>query len=282
MKRILFGALILMLSLPATAGGRAEVRKTIEASMLVTGTILVGPRGQVEEFVIDQPEKIERGVLNLVKSNIGQWTFEPPSLDGAPVALRNKMSMRVIGNKLENGDFAFRLGGVNFSPFKVEEGTEVSSIKLTPPRYPVGAARAGAGATVYLAIKVGKDGRVQDVAAEQVNLQYLANESVMQQARKVFTDASIKAAEQWKFTPPLKGEDADEPYWTVRVPVDYVIGGPKAAYGQWEAYVPGPRQPIPWDGLRDMPSFSPDTMVADGSVYQVGNGLRLLTPLEGG
>lgn len=282
MKRILLGMFALAVSFPAMAAGPAAVRKTIEASMLVTGSILVGPGGQVEEFAIDQPEEIERGVLNLVKSNIGQWTFESPLLDGAPVAMRNKMSMRVIGNKLENGDFAFRLGGVSFSPFKVEEGTEVSSTRLTPPRYPAGAARAGAGATVYLAIKVGKDGKVQDVAAEQVNLQYLANESVMAQARKVFTDASIKAAEQWKFTPPAKGEDVDEPYWTVRVPVDYVIGGRKAGYGEWEAYVPGPRQPIPWEGLRDMPSFSPDTMVADGSVYQTGKGLRLLTPLQGG
>ena len=100
--------------------------------------------------------------------------------------------------------------------------------------------------------------------------------------RKVFTDASIKAAEQWKFTPPAKGEDVDESYWTVRVPVDYIIGGRKAGYGEWEAYVPGPRQSIPWEGLRDMPSFSPDTMVADGSVYQTGKGLRLLTPLQGG
>lgn len=282
MKRILLGAVFLLLCSPAMAAERADLRKNVEASMLVTGNLLVGPQGQVEDFAIDQPKKIERGVLNLVEANIKLWKFEPPLRDGAPVAIRNKMSVLVVGNKLENGDFAFRVGGVSFSPFEQAEGTAVSSTRMNPPRYPIGAARAGAGATVYLAVKVGRDGKAQDVAAEQVNLRYVAPENIMQQLRKMFGDAAIAAARQWKFTTPVKGEDANEPHWTVRVPCDFVVNGPSPRYGRWEAYVPGPRHPIPWEGLRDMPSFSPDTMVADGSVYQAGKGLRLLTPLQGG
>ncbi|MET1161809.1 MAG: energy transducer TonB [Pseudoxanthomonas sp.] len=283
MKRILLGVLVLALWFPALAGGRGEVRKTIEASMLVTGSILVGAQGQVTEFSIDQPEKIERGVLELVNGNVRQWRFEPPVLEGKPTAMRNKMSVRIIGSKRETGDFAFRLGGVSFQPLEVEEGTRIGSKKLPPPRYPLDAARAGAGGTVYLIVKVGRDGSVQDVATEQVNLQYLANESIMKQTRKLFEDASLKAAKQWTFTTPVKGEDADEAFWTVRVPVSFAMGTePPAAYGQWQAYVPGPRQKVSWDGLRDLPGFSPDTMVADGSVYQTGKGLRLQTPLQGG
>lgn len=281
MKRILLGVLGLALSLSAVASGRLEARKSVEASMLVTGTILVGPQGQVQEFAIDQSEKIERGVLNLVNGNIETWTFEPPSINGVKIAMRNKMSMLVIGKKLENGDFAFRLGGVNFAPIEEEEGTSVHSKKLTPPRYPVGAARAGIEATVYLIVKIGRDGRVEDAAAEQVNLQYLGNENTMRIARELFTDSSIKAAKEWVFTPPVKGEDADDAYWTARVPVDFKMDAWKPKYGKWQAYVPGPRQEVRWDGLRDLPGFSPDALAADGSVYQTGNGLRLLTSLQG-
>jgi hypothetical protein len=283
MKRILLGVLVMVLSLSATAAGPGAVRKTIESSMLLTGTILVGSQGQVTEYAIDQPEKVAKGVLDFVNANVGRWTFEPTLLDGKPVSVRNKMSLRIVANKQENGDIAVHLGGVNFLPFVVEEGTQVSSTRKSPPKYPIGAARAGATGTVYLVVKVGRDGKVEDVVAEQVNLEFVATENIMEQARKVFADASIQAARQWKYIPPVKGEDVDAPYWSVRVPVQYSMGGSKKRqYGQWESYVPGPRQQIPWKGLRDLPSFSPDTMVAGGDGYQTGKGLRLLTPLQGG
>lgn len=283
MKRILLGALALVLSFPALAAGPAAVRKTIESSMLLTGTIVVGPEGQVAEYAIDQPEKIAKGVLDFVNGNVGQWNFEPTLLDGRPVSVRNKMNIRVIAQKQENGDFVIRLGGASFLPFKLEEGMQVSSAKMTPPRYPIGAARAGATGTVYLIVKVGRDGNVHEVFAEQVNLEFVATENIMEQAREIFTKASLQAAKQWKFAPPVKGEEVDAPYWIVRVPVDYSMGPLKARkYGEWESYVPGPRQRAPWENLRDLPGFSPDTMVAGGGVYQVGKGLRLLTPLQGG
>jgi hypothetical protein len=283
MKRILLGVLVMVLSLSATAAGPGAVRKTIESSMLLTGTILVGSQGQVTEYAIDQPEKVAKGVLDFVNANVGRWTFEPTLLDDKPVSVRNKMSLRIVANKQENGDIAVHLGGVNFLPFVVEEGTQVSSTRKSPPKYPIGAARAGATGTVYLVVKVGRDGKVEDVVAEQVNLEFVATENIMEQARKVFADASVQAARQWKYIPPVKGEDVDAPYWSVRVPVQYSMGGSKKRqYGQWESYVPGPRQQIPWKGLRDLPSFSPDTMVAGGDGYQTGKGLRLLTPLQGG
>ena len=283
MKRVLLGVLAMALSFSAMAAGRGEVRKTVESSMLLTGTIVVGPEGQVTEYAIDQPEKVAKGVLDFVKGNVSRWTFEPTLLDGKSVSVRNKMSLRIVANKQENGDVAVRLGGVNFLPLKVEEGAQVSSIRKSPPKYPIGAARAGATGTVYLIVKVGRDGKVEDVIAEQVNLEFVATENVMEQARKIFADASIQAARQWKYIPPVKGEDVDAPYWSVRIPIQYSMGdSKKRQYGQWESYVPGPRQQVPWEGLRDFPSFSPDTMVANGDAYQTGKGLRLLTPLQGG
>lgn len=283
MKRILVGVLALVLSLQAWAAGPASVRDNVEVSTLLTGSIVVGPEGQVAEYAIDQPEKIGSGILDLVKANVGRWAFQPTLMDGTPVRVRNKMHIRIIANPREGGDFAVRLGGVGFFPFKEEEGGQLASLKMTPPRYPVSAARAGAGATVYLALKVGRDGSVQDVIAEQVNLPFVSAENTMKHIRKVFADASIQAARQWKFAPPVKGDDVHAAYWTLRVPVDYAMGSSKKdlQYGEWEAYVPGPRLPVPWEDLRDLPSFAPDSMVANGDFYQTGKGVRLLTPLQG-
>ena len=103
----------------------------------------------------------------------------------------------------------------------------------------------------------------------------------MRQFRDRFARAAVGAAEKWTFKPPSRGEAASQPYWVVRVPVDFNVGG-KRRYGQWEAYVPGPRERVSWSRDEDRPGFSLDTL-ADGGVHMAGDtrGPKLLTPLGG-
>lgn len=286
MKRILVGCFMWLLALPLAAGnGPGAVRKQVEASMLLTGTILVGPEGQVVEHSIDQPDKVPRQMLDFVGQSVEEWKFEPTLLEGKPVSVRNKMSVRLIARKTEDGKFKAYIGGVDFQPFSPQtaEGTEIASQTMTPPSFPMSAAEAGIQGTVYLVIRVGRNGRVEDLVPEQVNLKIVASESKMRYWREVFARSAMKTAQQWVFTPPAKGENADLPFWSVRVPVDYKFyGEAEKKYGEWDAYVPGPRQEIPWKNWSDLPGFSPDALVA-GGVQQVGGngGLRLLTPLSG-
>ena len=68
-------------------------------------------------------------------------------------------------------------------------------------------------------------------------------------------------------------------YWVVRVPVVFSLDGArdaKTAYGRWEAYVPGPRNPNPWKQGDEGSAFSPDALVP-GQAYLAGSGLKLLT-----
>lgn len=283
MRKIGMLLLLALLPLLASAGhGPGAVRKQIESSMLVTGTIMIGPAGEVVECALDQPDKLPEGVRKFVEGNAARWEFEPVRFDGKPVSARNKMSVRVVARKLEaKGSYEIRLQGASFQPMRVEEGAEVASRQMQPPKYPMTAARAGVMGTVYLVARVGRDGRVADVFPEQVNLKVVASENAMQAWRKVLADSAMRAAKDWEFTPPSKGEHASDEYWSVRVPVDYAFDDTKhAAYGEWEAYVPGPRASIPWQDLRDLPGYSPDTQIA-GSVQMVGGegGLKLLTPL---
>lgn len=48
---------------------------------------------------------------------------------------------------------------------------------MQPPAYPVNAFRGGATGVVYLLLKIGRAGKVEDVVAEQVNLTALVPES---------------------------------------------------------------------------------------------------------
>ena len=116
---------------------------------------------------------------------------------------------------------------------------------------------------------------------EQVNLGFVADERMMRQVREEFSKSALIAAKRWTFKPPTEGTEADAPFWQVRVPVDYKMFGQKTpGYGEWQVYVPGPRQHAPWMEAEQGDADSPDAMIA-GGIYEIGKGRRLLTPLSG-
>jgi len=264
----------------AMAGGSAEIRKQVEASTLVTGMIDIEPDGSVSAHVLDHPEKLPEAVSSLIGRASPGWRFEPILVDGKPIRARTRMSVRVVARKLEDGRVAMRIGSAVFG--EEIEGEYVRPGKLQAPRYPSGAARAGVTGTVYLVLRIGRSGAVEQVHAEQVNLGAVArNEAEMTRWRDMFVEASVPTAKRWKFGPPTTGPHVNDPFWSVRVPIDYLLPGQKRPeYGQWEAYVPGPRQRIPWHGASEDNASAPDALAA-GGVYQVGAGRRLLTPLDG-
>ena len=148
---------------------------------------------------------------------------------------------------------------------------------MTPPRYPQAAAQAGVGGTVYLVLRVGLDGAVQDVAVEQANLRILASEHALTRWRNLLGGAAMDRAKHWRFAVPTKGAEAERPWWVVRVPVDFVAPRytqPKEF--EWQAYIPGPRPLIPWV---DPASRSRGDALAAGGIYTEQDSLELLTPL---
>lgn len=91
-----------------------------------------------------------------------------------------------------------------------EAQVQEDSRRLTPPRYPADAVRAGTSGKVVLRILVGADGGVRDLVVE---------ESVPE---GVFDASTIEAARQWQFTPAM--EDGRPVEGWVRVPVEYEWG----------------------------------------------------------
>jgi hypothetical protein len=270
---------LLLFSAWAHAQGAGAVRKQLEASLMVDGEITVDEKGAVAEYSLKDPDKLPPGVETFIRNNLAQWTFEPPTVEGRPVRLRNNMTLMLVAKKVDDDNFLMRVQATSFYPQSTEEGYEIASRKMEPPRYPRPAAKGGAQGTVYLIVKVGRDGRVQDVVAEQVNLRVVTTENMMGKLRDMFADASISAARKWEFTPPARGDDVDAEYWSVRVPVDFNMGTSSPRYGRWIGYIPGPRQKAPWVDS-DLADSSPEAMAA-GQPRQLGKeGLRLLTPLS--
>jgi len=281
--------IVLLASGFAGARGPAAVRKQVEASMLVTGSIQVDGEGKVAGFSLDQKEKIPVGVVNMLDKALPTWRFEPVLVAGRPADVTTNMSVRLVAKKLDDGDYSVSIRSAGFGDrvdrnpkmVKSEGKSKVENsctASLRPPRYPDIAARSGVASSVYLLLKTDRDGRVLDAMAEQVNLKVVSDENSMTRWRKVFTDTSLAQARKWCI-PPSSEDLADDAFLVVRVPVIFHLDA-LPRYGQWDAYVPGPRQANPWQEDEEGVAFSPDTLLP-GRAYLAGSGLKLLTDPSG-
>lgn len=282
--------LLALFAASAFAQSPGEIRKQAEASMLVTGNVLIEPDGSVSGWEIDQKEKLPPYVVGLVDGSASAWKFEPVVIDGKPRKAKARMSLRVVLNQLDSGDYrlAIRNGyfGQNAMTSEERRATmltdRVRSLDMRPPGFPMQASEKGVQGTVYLVLRINRQGTVEDVLAEQVNLKATGSAREMRRMRSILAAPAVAAARRWVFQVPTTGEEAGKEYWSVRVPVKYAFTDVREAdYGQWEAYMPGPKQEIPW--LQDDPDAAqgPDAMIA-GGVYMVGEGMKLLTPLQQG
>src|SRR3546814_21197835 len=90
---------LLALVATATAGIRRmapeTVRKQVEVTMLLTGTIDIEHDGSVSGYALDQPEKVPDYVASLLDRRVDDWKFEPTVHDGRAGAVRSTMTVRL-------------------------------------------------------------------------------------------------------------------------------------------------------------------------------------------
>ncbi|PJJ96735.1 protein tonB [Lysobacteraceae bacterium NML91-0213] len=285
MIRTLVAALLAasLLALPTSALSQTarQARQEVEASMVVTGIVDIDPQGEVTAHVVDQPEKLPDYVVELVDRAVPAFRFEPLLADGSPASGQAKMSLRLVATQAGDGSMNVAIRSAHFGEtYSETDATSVRSKHLRPPQYPSSVLMAGGTGTVYLVVKVGRDGRVEDVAAEQVNLTVVGTARAMESVREALTRASISGARRWNFIPPSEGPQAERDHWVVRVPVKFHIDGRReAGYGEWASYHPGPRTRPDWAAPTPA-SFSPDLLLANSLTPETSR-FRLLTPLDG-
>ena len=290
MKLWLLGLCCLVLSSAALAAGPSAVRKSVQASMLVTGTIDVAPDGSVARYALDHPEKLSPQVIGLLDKTLSVWKFEPVVEDGKPVAAKALMGVRIVAKPLEDGNYSISIAGAWFgNGTKGEKDVSQDTItykRRVQPTYPHDAERARVAGTVYVLEKVNRDGTVGDAVAEQVDLRVIASNGQLEAWRRVLADAALRALKQETFNPPTSGKAVDQPYWLARIPVIFDLSGPSTPaavaperYGQWQPYVPGPVQEPAWADKNQL-AGSADALPQGGSLL-ANTSLHLRTPLDG-
>lgn len=275
-------ALVLATTLGGASAGNARgVRKAVESSMLVTGSVTIRPDGTVQSHELDPKLALTPDIQTLVGNAARRWTFEPVKVDGKAVTARVPMSLRLVAKPAgQEGRYNVGVGSVRFG--WVDASTAGSIKTMLPPSYPKSALQMGGKGTVYLLVRVDDAGRVLDAEVEQVNLRVVGTTHQMETLRKDFGQACVRAVRKWTFTPPTAGPDAGAATWVGRVPIDFVLSDEKRAVpGQWDTYVRGPRKTdIPWAEAQLRAAGSPDAL-PEGGVYPLGNGARLLDPEAG-
>jgi len=281
MKRLFVGLSALAIAGLASAEGPGAVRKRVEASMVISGHVTVAPDGSVKSYEIDKQDKIPAEVLTLVQNATYEWRFEPVVRDGHPVAATAPMSLRIVARheSPDSDTFVARVAGATFGD-DAQEAEQISYAEHSAPGYPRSAIDDHVEGTVVLLMKVGHDGKVVDVTAEQVNLGVVGSDPDLRVWRKALANPSVKAARDWTFNIPSHGPHANDPFYVVRAPIQFRLNRKDAAdaYGQWTAYVPGPKETASWATDNRKDSGSTDAL-PDGQLSLVGTGLKLLTPL---
>lgn len=272
--------LLALLAVPvsAMAQGAHGMRKQVQASMLVTGTIDIGRDGQVEGHALDQPGKLPEHVTRLLARAVPSLRFAPVLVDGVAVPARSRMSLRLLATPTGDGSMTIALQSAHFGEAPAPGGDaagDVVAIDMRPPSYPRDIVYSGGKGIVYVLLRLDTDGTVADAAVEQVNLTTIGNALEMHEIRSALAKATLGAARRWTFRLPASG-----PVPFVRVPVQYGFHGDvEPPYGSWVGYHPGPRTRPDWAPPEE-PGFSPDALAA-GGIHAATSTLQLLTPLGG-
>jgi hypothetical protein len=284
MRRYLFTGMVcfflgLTPALSKNTERQPEGRAAIESSLTLQGEIEINSKGEVQKVSLSQKDKIAPDIAAFVERRVSTWKFQPVLLDGAPVAASSKMSVFLTAKKNPEGGHKVFITSANFDNSK--PGEVVSGNYLSPPKFPRDAAYSGVYGTVYVAVQVGRDGKVQQAAVQRVDMKVLASPSVARKFRSILAKTSVDKAKTWTFHPPTSGKSVNDPYWTLFVPVEFMnpnANEPLRTYGEWNTYVRGPAEIIPWPV-----SPSEDkklSALSAGSIYQVGSGLKLISPLD--
>lgn len=274
-------ALAVLVAMPAMGQSEEQMLRQAELSMVVTGHVDIAPDGSVSSHGIRRRDQLPDYVVAMVDEAAATWRFEPIEEDGVPVKARARMSLRLVGQAIDGGDeFAIRIANGSFGGHDRSDTGRVVGLRVTPPRYPDEMLRQGSEGTVYLLLKIGRNGRVQDLAVERVNLGNFAGEREMEQRRRIFATSAERAARRWVYRTPSTGPYVDRDSWVVRVPVVYELaraGRQSQDESVWSVYIPGPTQQVPEWGKR---SGGSDAALA-GVVQMVDSERTLLSPLQG-
>lgn len=202
MKRWTLLGIALSLACVAGTAGAEDVRKTAEASMLVTGSVEVNPDGSLHGYTLDHPEKLPPEVLGVIGKSMPTWEFK---LSGPTrQVVKASMNLRVVAKPAGDGQYMVTVAGTSFGDAG-ENTPKITSKDRIHPVYPRMAIESRVSGTVYLLMRIGRDGTVQDAIAEQVNLEQYATPIAMEKFRAALARPRLRRPGAGRTTSPPAG-----------------------------------------------------------------------------
>ncbi len=278
--RIVVLLLALLVALPAFAAGPGGVRKKVEASMQVTGQVVIAPEGNLQSYALDQPELLPAEVKSLLAKYLPACEFSVVTASGKPETVTSRMSLQVLARQDSEGGFTLTVNASQFADPDAPQ--EIKAVDMAPPNYPMDAARMGFSGTVYVVLRLNPDGTVAQAHAEQVNMTVVASDNVLRTGRRLLEKAALVKARDWRFQI-MSARLAEAGPVDVRVPVDFTFSPESASgeskYGKWQGYVPGPYAAIPWrPQATDGQGLG---ALAAGGLYPLDSRIKLKNPPAG-
>lgn len=263
---------LLLLSLSLVASTAAAEKPVPEYELTATGKIEIGPDGAVHHVELD--DGLPKAVKQLIDANVATWKFEPVRVDGRAVIASTRLTLEIDAHPTGKDEYRLEVGAVRF-------GTPQSRGKITPPRYPQDAIRAGVGARVLLQAKLDAQGNVVAAHAYQTSLSKDGKPKLVERFRKRFEEVSLAAVKSWQYDV-MELVDGEATGMTVMIPISFELTeSPKrTAANQWQRYIPGPISPAPWVDAESIASADTDSL-ADGSAAALDSRFKLLSDVEG-
>lgn len=234
------------------------------------GELTIGPDGTVVRATF-QSSGMDEHMRTAYVGQIAKWRFEPVLEDGAPVSVRVpfKLALRAVVDPATDKawlhiDRAWFLSTAS-TPGAPPGGVQA---ELPPPRFPLKAYQAGAGARIMLMVELREKGRVARVAASDVVLLSAGPDEDTDRHVAAMVAAAEDAAASWR----IPGFRAGA---RVRVPVVFKPDGMV-----WSRMHPYPYTPVDWVREAEAEDSPAAEALANG-VGQLDGRIRLLTRLAG-
>jgi len=258
-SRLLLAACLLIGAMSAqvcAADAAVPADEPLESVVIlqVDGWIDLGPDGAITRFETETTltpalrENLERTVLT--------WRAEPVVIDGKPTQVRAKTRVVLAATRL--GDtYSVKVDNVSFPRgLEVDVGRPIAG---TVPRitgnhlgsiiYPARLERAGVSGRTLLCIRVGADGRAEEIVAIQSMLYNVqGQERNIRKAIALIEQAAVSGAKAWRFNIPVERGRMAADARTVRVPVEYLMRNVPTLDkpGAWRNVVRVPIRKVDW------------------------------------
>ncbi len=269
--------------LPATAApGRAErtaeLERSLELSMVVSGDLDVDAEGRVQRYTLDHRDTLSPDLVRMLDGRIPQWRFAPMALSEGQAHSALRMHLRVYANRIGDQPDVFRMSVRGAGFLQRDDQRPDTDLLRYDPRSRLSAYDSALRGIVYMAMRIGPEGRVMQAFVERVDLAMQGSANDMTQWRKNLARLTERQAKNLRFIVPTTGPDAGLNEWSGRLPVAYNIAKPQD--GEWQAYYRGPETRAPWKGAEDAENAVPTDLLPADSAETPKQARRLLTPLD--